>query len=164
MLPMTNPFKNRSLLPKSTIFLLAASLLSACDKQTVYHAYQSLSNEGWKRTDTICFPVEVPDSQTYYKLSIEVRNRNNYPYQNLNLTVGSTAPDGSSSPADTLHFTLATPEGVWQGNGWGGLYQSRFPAGSIRIGKPGTYLLKIVYAFPDEKLPGINDIGIKLER
>lgn len=85
---MTNPLKNRNLLLKSLILLLAASLFGACDKQKVYHAYQSLPDEGWRQTDTLCFSVEVPDSQTYCKLSVEVRNRNNYPYQNLLLSIG----------------------------------------------------------------------------
>lgn len=161
---MTNPLKNRNLLLKSLILLLAASLFGACDKRKVYHAYQSLPDEGWRRTDTLCFSAEVPDSQTYCKLSVEVRNRNDYPYQNLLLSIGCTTPDSLSSPTDTLHLTLADEEGIWKGKGWGGLYQNSFPAGSVRIGKPGTYLFKIAYTFPDETLPGINDIGIKLER
>lgn len=161
---MTNRLKNRNLCLKGIILLFAASLLSACDKQTVYHSFQSIPTEGWLREDTLSFDVEVTDSLTYYKLSLEVRNRSNYPYQNLPLSICYTAGDSISLPADTIQLILADKEGIWKGDGWGGLYQTAASAGSIRIGKPGTYRFKVGYTLPDERLQGINDIGIKLER
>ncbi|WP_418698128.1 gliding motility lipoprotein GldH [Bacteroides sp.] len=161
---MRSLLKNRNFCLKGIILLFVASALGACDKQTVYHAFQSLPTEGWQRKDTLCFSAEISDSLTYYKLSVEIRNRNNYPYQNISLSVSCDAPDAQSLLADTLQFTLADKEGIWKGDGWGGLYQSSFPAGSVRIGKPGIYLFKIAYTLPDEILHGVNDIGIKLAR
>lgn len=95
---------------------------------------------------------------------MEVRNRNNYPYQNLSLSVCYDSPDSVSLPADTIQLALADTEGIWKGDGWGGLYQTAVPAGSIRIDKSGTYRFKIAYVLPDEILQGLNDIGIKLEK
>lgn len=161
---MTNRLKNRNLCLRGIILLFAASLLSACDKQTVYHSFQSLPTEGWLRKDTLSFDVKVTDSLTYYKLSLEVRNRSNYPYQNLPLSICYTTTDSIPAPADTIQLILADKEGVWKGDGWGGLYQTAVSAGSIRIGKPGTYLFKVAYTLPDDRLQGINDIGIKLKR
>lgn len=161
---MISLFKNKRFCQNSIILLLVAGALSACDKQTVYHTFHSLPIEGWQRKDTLFFNVEIPDSLTYYKLSIEVRNRNDYPYQNIDLSVSHDSTDAHSLPADTLHLTLADKKGIWKGDGWGGLYQTSFPAGSVRIGKAGTYLFKIAYTLPDETLQGINDIGIKLRK
>ena len=161
---MTNRLKNRNLCLKGIILLFVASLLSACDKQTVYHSFQSLPTEGWPREDTLSFDVKVTDSLTYYKLSLEVRNRSNYPYQNLPLSICYTTADSIPSPADTIQLILADKEGIWKGDGWGGLYQTAVSAGSVQIGKPGTYLFKVAYTLPDERLQGINDIGIKLKR
>ncbi len=148
------------------IFLLfIVSAFSACDRQqTVYHAFQSIPEEGWKRQDTLFFNAIVPDSQTYYKLTIEIRNRNIYPYQNINLSVCCEGPEGQKPQVDTLEAVLADKEGIWTGNGWGGLYQSAFSAGSIKIEKSGDYLFKVAYTLPDDILPGINDIGIKLQQ
>lgn len=165
LLQTTSLPKNKKPYLKSILLLFIVSALSACDRQqTVYHAFQSIPQEGWLKKDTLFFNVEVPDSQTYYKLSVEVRNRNNYPYQNLNLSIGYDGPEVPASPADTLNVVLATKEGIWTGDGWGGLYQSAFPAGSIRIAKSGTYHFKVTYTLPDEKLQGLNDIGLKIER
>ena len=63
---MTNRLKNRNLCLKGIILLFVASLLSACDKQTVYNYFQSLPTEGWLREDTLSFDVKVTDSLTYY--------------------------------------------------------------------------------------------------
>lgn len=162
---MTNLLKNSNSCLKGIILLFVASTLAACDKQTIYHSYQSLPAEGWRKKDTLSFNVEVPDSFTYYKLSIEVRNRNDYPYQNMNLSIRYIAPtDTISLPADTIQFSLADKEGKWKGTGWGSLYQSEFSIGSVRIGKPGNYQFKIAYTFPDQSLNGVNDIGIKLKK
>lgn len=161
---MINLPKNKRFHLKSMFLLFIVSAICACDKQTVYHTFQSVPGDGWLRQDTLCFEVAVPDSQTYYKLSVEIRNRSNYPYQNLNLSVSYDNPDSIRISADTLNAVLTTKEGIWTGDGWGGLYQSAISAGSIKIGKAGNYLFKIAYTLPDEKLRGINDVGIKLER
>ena len=161
---MTHPRKHRAAWAK-IILLSAASLLSACDGQTVYHTYQSLPERGWPRTDTLRFSVAVPDSLTYYRPCIEVPNPYHHPYRNLPLSVRCETPDGTDTmPADTLPLTLTDANGNWAGTGWSGLYQTSFAAGSIRIGKPGSYLLKIAYTLPDDVLRGINDVGIKLRK
>lgn len=165
---MKNLLKNKRFLRKSVhkslILLFVASLLTACDKQTVYHVYYPLPTDGWQRKDTLFFHVNVTDSATLYQLSVEVRNRNNYPYQNLPLLVYYDSPEVCNIKRDTLNLRLANSAGIWQGDGWGGLYQSSFPAGTIHIRKAGEYRFKITYLLTDELLPGINDIGINLKR
>lgn len=143
--------------------MFVACILTACDKQTVFHAFQPLPSDGWKKKDTLFYNVSVPDSQTYYKLSVEIRHNNDYPYQNLNLAVGYEGPEISQPLSDTLRLTLSDERGKWKGKGWGGLYLAAFPTGSIRIGKTGEYRFKIIQLLPDELLPGINDVGIRLE-
>lgn len=161
---MKNLLKNKTSLLQSLILLFIASFYTACDEQTVYHSFQSLPTEGWQRNDTLFFNVSVADSATLYNVSVEVRNRNNYPYQNLPLLIYYDSPETQNIKRDTLELRLADNAGIWLGDGWGGLYQSTLPAGFIRIGKAGDYRFKIIHLLPDEVLPGINDVGIKLKR
>lgn len=93
LLKMTSLLKNKTKTLRYIILLFIVSALGACDKQTVYHAFQSIPQEGWKRQDTLLFNVAVPDSQTYYKLIVEIRNRSTYPYQNINLSVCYDSPE-----------------------------------------------------------------------
>lgn len=163
----TNPHRNKGRRHPAWIsLLLAAGTLCACGGQhSVYHAYRPLPASGWLREDTLLFDTPVPDSQCHYKLFVEIRNLNNYPYRNLPLYVGYAPHDGTPlQPVDTLPCLLADREGRWLGSGWAGLYQSAFFAGSIRIEQPGTYRFAISSLLPDSILPGINDIGIRLER
>lgn len=161
---MKNLLKHKKSLRKSLILLFAASLCMACDEQTVYHTFQSLPTEGWQRKDTLFFDITIPDSATLYNISVEVRNRNNYPYQNLPLLIYYDSPEAQNIKKDTLEMKLADSAGIWLGDGWGGLYQSTLRAGLIRIGKAGEYRFKITHLLPDEVLPGINDVGIRLKR
>lgn len=161
---MKSLLKYKKSLRKSLILLFAASLCMACDKQTVYHTFQSLPTEGWQRKDTLFFNVTIPDSATLYNISVEIRNRNNYPYQNLPLLIYYDSPEAQNIKRDTLEMELADSDGIWLGDGWGGLYQSTLHAGLIHIGKAGEYRFKIMHLLPDEVLPGINDVGIKLKR
>lgn len=150
---------------RNLLQLLAVCALCACDKQAVYHNFHSLPSEGWSKQDTVVFDVAVPDSQTNYRLDIEIRNTNRYPYQDIGLGLCYCGPGISQTTTDSLqHYILADRQGHWKGEGWGGLYQTRFPAGTIRIDSAGTYRLKLIHTLPNETLPGINDIGIRLVR
>ncbi len=68
-----------------------------------------------------------PDSQTYYKLIVEIRNRSTYPYQNINLSVCYDSPELKKLQTDTLTAVLADKEGIWKGDGWGGYISLHFP-------------------------------------
>ncbi len=145
--------------------MLAVCVLNACDKQVLYHSFHSLPTEGWFKQDTVVFDVIVPDSQTHYRLDIEIRNTCRYPYQDIGLGLCYCDPGGiRQTTTDSLHYILADWQGNWKGGGWGGLYQTCFPAGIIRFDSAGTYRFKLVHTLPNETLPGINDIGIHLVR
>lgn len=161
---MKNRFKNINFGPKGILLLFIAGALSACNKKILYHSFHTLPVNGWEQRDTLLFNVEVPDSQTYYKLFLEIRNGSNYPYQNINLSVSYGLSDSVASSTDSLECILADKEGVWKGKGWGGLYQSAFPTKNVQINQPGNYFFKIAYILPDTILTGIQDIGIKLEK
>ena len=116
--------------------------MAACNENTVYHSYQSLPDEGWGKSDTLSFLIPVTDSiPPTLRLFAEVRNRTDYPYHNL-----------------------ADSTGRWIGNGWGSIYQSAVFIKSVRPLYPANYTFKIMNGMKDEKLSGINDIGIRIER
>ncbi|MDR0891996.1 MAG: gliding motility lipoprotein GldH [Mediterranea sp.] len=157
----------RSLLNKSKLLLGIAlgCLLAACDTPVVYHSYRSLPSEGWKKSDTLSFRVSVADSlPTTFRLFVEVRNRTEYPYLNLSLLVGQNFSDSTKVVSNRVDFTLATAEGDWTGRGWGSLYQSERLARSVRTQGAGEYTVTVCSGMKDEQLPGINDIGIRIER
>ena len=155
----------KSLLRNSLFCLFGACLMAACNENTVYHSYQSLPNEGWGKSDTLSFQCPVTDSiPGTLRLFAEVRNRSEYPYRNLYLFIHENLLDSTVWRTDTIAVNLADSTGRWTGNGWGSIYQTAVFVKSVRPLHPGNYTVKIVHGMQDEKLTGLNDVGIRIEK
>lgn len=155
----------KSLLRNSLFCLLGACLTTACIEHTVYHSYQALPTEGWVKSDTLSFSIPVTDSvPTTLKLFAEVRNKSDYPYRNLYLFISQNLQGSAKWQTDTLAIQIADSTGSWQGNGWGSIYQTSLPIGKVVCSHPGNYTLKVVHGMKDERLIGLNDVGIRIEK
>lgn len=155
----------KNLLWNSLCCLFAACLLGACKENIVYHSYQSLPEEGWKKSDTLSFNISIADNPpTMLRLFMEVRNRTDYPYRDLHLFINHNLPDSATWQTDTLIIKLADSTGKWNGKGWGSIYQFATFFKSVRPLHSGNYQIKIINGMKDEKLPGLNDLGIRIEK
>lgn len=155
----------KSLFRNSLLSLWGVILATACYTDTVYHSYQSLPCKGWSKSDTVFFQVSLTDPlPNTLKVFAEVRNRTDYPYRNLHLFVCHNLPDSTNFRTDTLEFSIADKEGKWQGNGWGGIYVSECPVREEQEVHPGKYTFKVIHGMKDERLMGINDIGIRIQK
>lgn len=138
-------------------------LLTACDRQVLYHSYLALPSGEWARQDTLSFPIELTDSLLDCDISVEVRHRNNYPYRNLPLVLSCLSPDSVVLLSDTLSFELADENGTWHGHGIGSLYQLEKEASCrLQTNRPGRYIVRLTSLLPDTLLAGLNDFGIEL--
>ncbi|MDR0962598.1 MAG: gliding motility lipoprotein GldH [Mediterranea sp.] len=146
--------------------LLCAALLAGCYRsETVYHVYRPVPTKGWMRTDTLTYEVAVPDSVADYHVWVEVRYRTDYPYRNLPLLLGCTDSVRNTLRTDTLLLQLTDAKGVWIGNGLGGLYEVSSKELTYRFDRKGTYRFSITRLLStDDRLFGINDIGILVEK
>lgn len=155
----------KSLLKNSILSLFSACLLTACNEHTVYHSYQSLPNKGWGKSDTLSFQIPITDSvPTTLRLFAEVRNSIEYPYHNLHLFISQNLQDSTVWRTDTIAFCLADSTGRWTGHGWGSIYQSETFITSVRPLHPTNYTIKIMSGMKDEKLQGLSDVGIRIEK
>ena len=88
---MTNLSNKLSLLPNRTqsrklkgiIAALTCSLSFSCENPALYDQYQAINNITWEKDKEYYFTFEVKDISVPYDLTLEVRNNNLYPYQNL---------------------------------------------------------------------------------
>lgn len=154
----------KSLLKSSSLLLLIAGLVIACNEQTVYHSYHSISPRGWNKSDTLLFNVPITDSLKTLRLFAEVRNKGKYLYQDFYLVVSHNLQDSTAFETDTLRFVLVDKEGKWQGRGWGSLFQSALLMKEVVVRYPGNYRFKASQGMKDDTLVGISDIGIKIEQ
>lgn len=155
----------KSLLKNSLFVLFSACLLTACNENTVYHSYQSLPDEGWGKSDTLSFQIPITDSiPTTLRLFAEVRNRIEYPYHDLHLFISQNLQDSTVWRTDTIVFSLADSTGRWTGHGWGSIYQSETFIKSVLPLRSGNYTIKVINGMKDEKLQGLSDVGIRIEK
>jgi gliding motility-associated lipoprotein GldH len=99
-----------------------------------------------------------------YDVYVNIRNRGDYPYQNLWLFLNKTTPDSLQSK-DSIECYLADKRGKWLGTGIGSIKEMPvLYKQNVRFNKPGIYRYKIVQGMRDSILKGINDIGMRVEK
>lgn len=152
----------------SGILLLMAILLFSCDKKRVFDEYKSVGS-AWHKDSIITFDLPVLDSTKKYNLFVNVRDNNNYPFNNLFLIVAIEMPSGFTK-VDTLQYQMANPDGTLLGNGFTDIKESKlYYKEDVRF--KGKYKVHIKQAVRQsgkipgvEALEGITDVGFRIEQ
>jgi gliding motility-associated lipoprotein GldH len=145
-----------------------AVLLAGCSDQVVFQADVPVPDETWDRSFTPEFSFEVTDTILHHDLYIDVRHTGDYPFSDLFLFVDLHGPDDRHL-RDTVECLLADPTGRWYGKGTGFIFADRFEAHVLyklknRFPASGRYTIKLEQAMRTEKLPGVIDVGVSVER
>jgi gliding motility-associated lipoprotein GldH len=153
---------NRAILP--IIFLLIVS----CTSNEVYSEYKSLPNY-WPLEETLEFSLPALDSIHTYNLFFNIRNTNDYKYNNLFLISGIEFPNGKVI-VDTLEYQMSRADGTWLGTGNRVKENKLWFKENIRFFEEGNYVVTLRHAMRNNasimgvsKLEGITDVGIILE-
>jgi gliding motility-associated lipoprotein GldH len=152
----------------SGILLLAAILLFSCDKKRVFDEYKSVGS-AWHKDSIVTFDLPVLDSTKRYDLFVNVRNNNNYPFNNLFLIVAIEMPNGFTK-VDTLEYQMANPDGTLLGNGFTDIKESKLYL-KENVKFRGKYKVHIKQAVRQsgkipgvQELEGITDVGFRIEQ
>lgn len=164
-----------------TVIAVTAVVIWACgdknantapEAEKVYHHFLALPHEKWSAKDTLWFgPIVL--TKAHYRLTVEVRHTNHYPYRNLDITLHRHTTPGTDSlssatstyqETDTLRQMLANEEGLWTGQGWGGLYLASFTPLEMQATNTDTCRIALTHAMGQETIRGVSDVGIKLQR
>jgi len=152
----------------SGILLLAAILLFSCDKKRVFDEYKSVGS-AWHKDSIVTFDLPILDSTKRYNLFVNLRDNNNYPFNNLFLIVAIEAPSGFTK-VDTLEYAMANPDGTLLGNGFSDIKESKlFYKEDVKF--RGKYKVHIKQAVREsgkipgvQALEGITDVGFRIEQ
>jgi len=144
-------------------FAAALCLLLSCGQPVVYHQYQPVPAGGWEKESEVCFTFMIEDAAATYNVLLEISNDRRYPYQNLWLFCREELPSGIVR-RDTVQCLLADDNGKWLGMGLS-LFTTTVPLRSgYTFPMPGQYSLCFRQGMRRNALPGINAIGLKVER
>lgn len=162
-------------MPKNSFWtvLIGCVFFSSCDSNRVFDEYKSVPNQ-WHKDSIISFIVIPPDSTNNYNLFVNLRNTNEYKYNNLFLIVEIDYPNGKILK-DTLEYKMADPNGKLLGTGFTDVKENKlwykgFDKPFI-FNESGEYKIKIQHAMRQngqvngiENLEGITDIGFRIEK
>lgn len=160
-----NRIRNRIQSPKlnGLIVAIVFSLFLSCGQQPLYDQYQAIEDTTWEKDKEYYFSIRVEDISVPYDLTLEVRNNNLYPYQNLWLFCNEEQPIGPLEK-DTMECLLADEFGKWYGHGIS-LFQSSFPVRSAyTFPHKGQYTFSFRQGMRDDALKGIQEIGFRVEK
>lgn len=143
------------------VFILFLSVAS-CQNPNEKILVKDVDNH-WKKNDAQIFNFDVNDAHNQKNMMFVVRNNNDYPYSNLRL-IASIEHNKKKISTDTLNFVLAKPNGEWIGTGFGDTKEITFQYKlNYKFPQNGKYSVKVVQAMRKTTLPGIEDIGIKIQ-
>jgi gliding motility-associated lipoprotein GldH len=144
--------------------LCVAMLLSSCTDKYVWQQNKIITDGIWNKDTVLKIELPMEDTVSWYSLSINVRNRTDYSFQNLYLFLQILAPNGATT-TDTLNFILANDDGSWTGSG--GLF-SKYKENTFLYRKyvqfpvSGDYSVNIRQGMRKDDLEGIASVGLIL--
>ena len=143
---------------------LVIVFFSACDKNRVYEENLEIEDASWNVNEGKEFNFLISDTTSYYNIVLNVRNTNDYPYQNLYLFVEMTSPSNKFFK-DTVEVILADNQGKWRGNGIGNVWTNQFPLlQNVKLLESGEYKILVIHGMRHENLKAISDVGIRVEK
>ena len=156
-------------LKSSFLFGLIAILIISCDKQRVFDEYKPVG-KSWEKDSIVTFNLPELDSTKQYNLFINIRDNNDYPYNNLFLIATLVAPNGFTQ-VDTLEYQMSDNEGNLLGEGLTDIKTSKLVYKERMKFKAGKNTVQIKQAVREtgktkgvEKLDGITDVGFRIEK
>ena len=152
--------------------MLFAVLFFSCDEKQFFSEYKELDGT-WKKADTLRFTFEQNDTVNPYHLFLNVRNNNDYPFNNMYLIVSMKEPGKKPTiKVDTLEYLMANPDGTLMGEGFSDVKESKlWYLENFTFSKVGTHEVEVVQAVratgnvegvPD--LKGITELGLRIEK
>lgn len=138
-------------------------ILAGCNASDENVIMNHVDNK-WDKNIRQKFNLEISDPENPKNIIFVVRNNNDYPYSNIRFIVNLTHPKTRKTETDTLNYILAKPNGEWLGTGFGETKETLFQYKlNYKFPEKGSYEISVSQAMRNNHLPGIEDLGIKVE-
>ncbi|GGD79716.1 gliding motility lipoprotein GldH [Planktosalinus lacus] len=153
---------------KIFVLLFFGVMMSSCDSNQIHSEYKSLPNH-WPIDQTLEFQLPELDSLKSFNLFFNIRNTNDYNFNNLFLITSMNFPNGKVV-IDTLEYQMALPDGTWLGSGNRIKENKLWYKENVHFFEEGLYSIKIRQAMRNnasvegvKNLEGITDVGVIIE-
>ncbi|WP_290842747.1 gliding motility lipoprotein GldH [Flavobacterium sp.] len=155
-------------LKTSILLLLVGISIVSCDKKRVFDEYKTVGR-AWDKDSTVSFDLPELDPLKKYNLFVNIRDNDDYKFNNLFLIVSMEQPKGVVK-VDTLEYEMSDPEGNLLGDGFSDIKESKlFYKENVHFPK-GKYKVNIKQAVRQngkvsgvDKLEGVTEVGFRIE-
>ena len=156
-------------LKSSILLLLIVLIFCSCDEKRIFDEYKTVG-ESWKKDSIVAFNFNQTDTLKPYNLFVNIRNNDNYQFNNLFLIVSMQQPDGLVKK-DTLQYEMANADGTLMGQGFSDIKENKlFYKEKVRFAKAGNYKIRIQQAVRKtgkiegvSDLEGVTEVGFRIE-
>jgi gliding motility-associated lipoprotein GldH len=152
----------------SALLILVVILFYSCDEKRVFDEYKSVGS-AWHKDSIVTFNLPKLDSTKQYNLFVNLRDNNNYPFNNLFLIVSLENASGLTK-VDTLEYQMAMPDGSLLGDGFSDIKESKLFY-KDKTNLQGITKVHIKQAVRENgKIPGvlalegITEVGFRIEK
>jgi gliding motility-associated lipoprotein GldH len=151
------------------LFILIFFSLISCDQKRVFDDYQSVG-KSWHKDSIVSFDLPQLDPKKTYNLYVNIRDNDDYPFNNLFLIVSLEQPN-KQIKVDTLEYQMTHPDGTLLGDGFTDIKENKlFYKDQVRFSQKGLYKVHIKHALRQTgkiegvaSLNGISDVGFRIE-
>lgn len=140
-----------------------AMLMTTCDRKTVFHQYNHANTTGWEKADTMTYHVKCMKEGGNFKEEIGLRLNGTYPFLGLCIIVEQTILPAGVTTHDTLNCSFTHSSNKYTSNGIS-YRQYKYHLKDIRLNKDDSIDIRIRHNMMREVLPGIADIGVKIDK
>ncbi|MEN9859311.1 MAG: hypothetical protein RIT50_1433 [Bacteroidota bacterium] len=151
------------------LFLLLITGNFSCTPLNLYERTVAIPAHEWKSSFIPQFSFLINDTSARYDLSITLRHRDLYHYNNIWLQINLLSPDGKQYNFQT-EKQLGTNESGWLGTGMDDIYEHRISLqkelieNGVSLRKKGRYTLSIKQIMREDPLEQVMNVGLRIEK
>jgi gliding motility-associated lipoprotein GldH len=151
------------------LFLLLITGNFSCTPLNLYERTVAIPAHEWKSSFIPQFSFLINDTSARYDLSITLRHRDLYHYNNIWLQINLLSPDGKQYNFQA-EKQLGTNESGWLGTGMDDIYEHRISLqkelieNGVSLRKKGRYTLSIKQIMREDPLEQVMNVGLRIEK
>ena len=146
------------------LYIIAALMvmaISSCDSGMSYDHYNSVSVEGWNRTDTLHFsPGKLPSGN--YAIDVGFRATEAYPYRELGLQIEWTVFPRGKNTTKKIKCEVFDSEGRMEGTQSVSSSDFLFHAGDVALRSGDSLAVTVTHCMNRDVMPGLTSVGIQV--
>ena len=142
--------------------VMTAAVAVSCATDTVYYSYAHTPVSGWEKNDTLTFNIPGMAAPGTYSQQVGLRMTSAFPFTSISLIVEQRIMPRGKVLTDTIKCPITDIRGNFLGDGISS-FQYMFPLREVTLNKKDSIHVSIRHNMKREILPGVSDIGLKME-